>query len=227
MFVKHGCPRQQPSQNMAKISQVLHFDPPHPEGYAMSVKCEELIDELTVQVWFLFHHQNFKYCTLFVSGTELWTDGQIDKRMDRWTDRQTDDLITRCPPVDLSGRGHKNFKSVKDSLQSSIITMFNIFLAHSTDMRSVVRYVLLGSDKRVVYTVSVVVNNRHTSQHVVIAAFSGTHHLTVHAYHLGNTVNVNTISKVNIVTPIIFTCDEASRSSSNHFLMIATGHMKN
>ena len=51
----------------------------------MSVKCEEPIDELTVQVWLLYHHQNFKYCTLFVSGTELRTD------------RQTDDPITRCP----------------------------------------------------------------------------------------------------------------------------------
>ena len=55
----------------------------------MSVRCEEPIDELTVLVWLLYHHQNFKYCTLFVSGTELMTDGQ--------TNGQRDDPITRCP----------------------------------------------------------------------------------------------------------------------------------
>ena len=52
----------------------------------VSVKCEGPIDELTVQVWLLYHHPNFKYCTLCISGTELWTDRQ----MDGWTDRQTD-----------------------------------------------------------------------------------------------------------------------------------------
>ena len=73
--------------------------PPHPHCHVMSVKCKEPIDELTVQVWLLYHHPNFRYCTLFVSGTELRTDGQ--------TDGQTDDPITRCP-ADLSGWGHKN-----------------------------------------------------------------------------------------------------------------------
>ena len=46
----------------------------------MSVKCEEPIDEPTVQVWLLYHQPNFKYCTLFVSGTELRTDRQTDRR---------------------------------------------------------------------------------------------------------------------------------------------------
>ena len=49
----------------------------------MSVKCEEPIDELTVQVWLLYHHPKFKYCTLFVSRTKLPTDGLSP--------------ITRCP----------------------------------------------------------------------------------------------------------------------------------
>ena len=45
----------------------------------MSVKCEEPIDELTaVQVWLLYDHPNFKYCTLFVSGMELRTDRRTD-----------------------------------------------------------------------------------------------------------------------------------------------------
>ena len=55
----------------------------------VSVLCwhAEPIDELTVQVWLLYH-PNFKYHTLFVSGAELQTDGR--------TDRQTGP-ITRCP----------------------------------------------------------------------------------------------------------------------------------
>ena len=82
VFVKHGCPRQQQSRNMAKICKSLILTPPHPQGHVMSVKCEEPIDELTVQVCLLYHNPNFKYCTLFVSGTELRTD----KRTDRQTD---------------------------------------------------------------------------------------------------------------------------------------------
>ena len=34
------------------------------QGHVMSVKCGEPIDELTVQVWLLYDHPNFKYCTL-------------------------------------------------------------------------------------------------------------------------------------------------------------------
>ena len=37
---------------------------PDPQGHVMLVKCEEPIDELTVQVWLLYNHPNFKYCTL-------------------------------------------------------------------------------------------------------------------------------------------------------------------
>ena len=93
VFVNHGCPRQQQSQNMAKISKSYILTPPHPQGHVMSVKCEEPIDELTVQVWLLYYHRIFKYCTLFVSRTELRTDGQTNRQ----TDGQTDDPITRCP----------------------------------------------------------------------------------------------------------------------------------
>ena len=90
MFVKHGCPRRQQSQNVAKISKSYILTPPHPQGHGMSVKCEPPIDELTFQVWLLYDHPNFKYCTLFVSRTELPTDRQTDRRTDRQTDRQTD-----------------------------------------------------------------------------------------------------------------------------------------
>ena len=85
VFVKHRCPRRQQSQNMAKISKSYILTPPHPQGQVMSVKCEEPLDELTVQVWLLYLHTNFIYWTLFVCRTELRTDGQ------------TDDPITRCP----------------------------------------------------------------------------------------------------------------------------------
>ena len=32
VFVKHGCPRRQQSQNMAKISKSYILTPPHPRG---------------------------------------------------------------------------------------------------------------------------------------------------------------------------------------------------
>ena len=103
VFVKHGCPRRQQSQNMAKISKSYILTPPHPQGQVMSAKCEEPIDELTVQVWLLYDHPNFKYCTLFESGTELRTDGQTDRQ----TDRRTDDPITRCPRRTFQAGGIK------------------------------------------------------------------------------------------------------------------------
>ena len=71
VFVKHGCPRRQQSQNMAKISMSYILTRPHPQGHVMSVGHEQPLDELTVQVWLLYHNLNFKYCTLYVSGMEL------------------------------------------------------------------------------------------------------------------------------------------------------------
>ena len=93
-------PRRQQSQNMATISKSYILTPHHPQGHGMSVKCAEPIDELTVQVWSLYDHPNFKYCTLFVSGAELRTDGQTNGRTDGRSDHQ-------MPPADFSGRGHK------------------------------------------------------------------------------------------------------------------------
>ena len=78
----------------------------------MSVKCEEPIDELTVQVWLLYHHPNFKYCTLFVSGTE--------KR----TDRRTNQLLDA--PADLSGRGHKKLWPMLKFFQSRSKVMVKV-----------------------------------------------------------------------------------------------------
>ena len=88
--MKHRCPWR---QHLVTIWQ-KSLSPtcclrPNPQGHVMSVKCEEPLDELIVQVWLLYHHQNCKYCTLFVSRTELRTDKQLNG--------QTDDPITRCP----------------------------------------------------------------------------------------------------------------------------------
>ena len=70
-----------PRGNKVKIwqkSQILTS--PHPMGHVMSVKCEQPLDELTVQVWLLYDYPNIKYCTLNVSGTELRTDKRMDRR---------------------------------------------------------------------------------------------------------------------------------------------------
>ena len=69
-----------PGGNNVKIWQK---SPTPPQGHVMSVKCEQKpLDEL------LYHHPNFKYCTLFVSGRELQrqVDRQIDGRMIRLLD---------------------------------------------------------------------------------------------------------------------------------------------
>ena len=84
-----------------KICKSYILIPPPPQGLVMLVKCEEPIYELTFKVWLLYHHPNFKYRTLFVSGTELRTD----RRTDKWTDRQTIRLLDA--PAELSGRGIK------------------------------------------------------------------------------------------------------------------------
>ena len=106
-----------------KNLQVLHFDPAQLKGHEMPVKCEQPLDELKVQVWLLYDHPNFKYCTLFVSGTELCTDRQ--------TDRQTNDPNTRC-------RGHKNIRNLKLCIR-----------VHCADMRG---YNLLPINRAMYYS---------------------------------------------------------------------------
>ena len=69
-----------------KIS-VPHFDPIPSQGHVLARKYEKLLDELTIQVWLLYDHPNFKYCTLYVR----------DGITDRQTKGQTDDPIIRCP----------------------------------------------------------------------------------------------------------------------------------
>ena len=76
--------------NKVKLWQKsLGLDPAPPPGAC----------ELIVYVWLLYHHPNFKYCTLLISGT--------DKRTDRWTDEQTDDPNARCPRRTFQAGGIK------------------------------------------------------------------------------------------------------------------------
>ena len=71
-----------PRQKQSQISKSYIPTPPHPQGHGMLVKCEEPIDELTVQVWLLFidHLPNFKYCT--VCKQDGITDGQTTRLLD-------------------------------------------------------------------------------------------------------------------------------------------------
>ena len=97
-----------------KISKSQILTPPNPQGHGMSVKCEKQLDELTVQDWLLYDHPHFKYCTLFISGTELRMDGRTDRQMDGRTDGQTDgrtdDQNTRCPRRTFQAGGIKGVK---------------------------------------------------------------------------------------------------------------------
>ena len=131
MFVKHGCPRRQQSRNMAKISKSYILTPPHPQGHVMSVKCEQPIDELTVQVWLLYHNPNFKYRTLFVSGTgrDGITDGQTDKR----TNRRTDDPNTRCPRRTFQAGGIKT--QYKILINNELAICHNKVTCHITNIK--------------------------------------------------------------------------------------------
>ena len=63
-----------------KISKSYILTPPHPPGHVMSVKCEQPLDELTVQVWLMYDHQNFKFCIVCKQ------DGILNKRTDQSTD---------------------------------------------------------------------------------------------------------------------------------------------
>ena len=83
-FCDTQMPREATKSKYGKtlLSPMYIFTPPHPQGHVILVKCEEPIDELLVQVCLLYLQPNFKYCTLFVSGTELQTNGQTDKQSD-------------------------------------------------------------------------------------------------------------------------------------------------
>ena len=119
-----------------KISKSQILTPPNPQGHGMSVKFEKPLDELTVQVWLLYDHPHFKYCTLFISRTELQTDGRTDRQTDGRTDGRTDDPNTRCPQRTFQAGGikiffHSNFLKIAfyimhhDELHGKMLRILN------------------------------------------------------------------------------------------------------
>ena len=55
-----------PGGNKVKIQQIplVPILTTHkPQGHVMLVKCEQPLNELTLQVWLLYDHLNLKYCT--------------------------------------------------------------------------------------------------------------------------------------------------------------------
>ena len=69
------------------------------------MKCEEPLDELTVQVWLLYDHPNFKY----------W-----DGITDRQTDGRTDDPITS---LFYLNKAYKNSKLICKKLTKGTCTL--------------------------------------------------------------------------------------------------------
>ena len=95
VLVKHGCP----GSNKVKIWQT-YVSPTfwHPGEHGMSVKCEDPIDEPTVQVCYLSSTIGKLKILHFVRGTELPTDRQTYRQTNGLTDGQIDgQTITRCP----------------------------------------------------------------------------------------------------------------------------------
>ena len=113
MFVKHGRPRRQQSQNITKISKSYIWPPPTPRG----MECQWSVRNPSVQVWLLYLHPNFYYWTFFVSGTELRTD-------DRQTDGQTYNPITRCPRRTFQAGDIKRTRTISISNNFKITTVY-------------------------------------------------------------------------------------------------------
>ena len=83
MFMKHMyiCPQQQQSPYHTEILLFYNFRLPTSMGFSkISVKSEQPIYELAVQLWLLYNRYHLKF----------------DVIMDK-TDRQTDNPNTRCP----------------------------------------------------------------------------------------------------------------------------------
>ena len=89
-------PQAATKSNYGKISKSYILTPPHSQGLVMSVKCEQPLDELTVQVWLLYDHPNFQYCTFVY-------------KLDGITDGRTDNPNARCPRRTFQAGGIKIF----------------------------------------------------------------------------------------------------------------------
>ena len=76
--------RTPPAATKSKYGKIFrHTFWPRPTPrciHVMSLKCEQPLDEITVQYWSLHRRLNFQYCTIFINWTELVL------RADKWTD---------------------------------------------------------------------------------------------------------------------------------------------
>ena len=114
--MKHGCTQRQQSQIMAK-SYILTR--PHPQGHMMSVKYEEYIDELTVQVWVLYYHPNFKYCSYVYNRYKI-TDRRTDRRTIRLLNAPGRGIkINKNPQADLLGGFKESGAGPEDRLTAA------------------------------------------------------------------------------------------------------------
>ena len=68
-----------------KISKSHILTPSQPQGQEMSVKCEQPLDELMVQVWLLYDHSKL-YILHFICKLDGITDGQTAGRSIRSPD---------------------------------------------------------------------------------------------------------------------------------------------
>ena len=94
VFVKHGCPRRQQSQNMAKISKSYILTPPTPRGMGCQWSVRNPWMNLKSKFGYCMTTQTLNVALCLQAGRNY---GQTDKWTDRQTDGQTDDPITRCP----------------------------------------------------------------------------------------------------------------------------------
>ena len=87
VFVKHGCPQRQQSQNIAKMCESYILTPPHPRGMWCQWSVRNPLMNLPSKFGFCIiiqTDQSLIYCTVCKQ------DGITDIRSDKRTDRQTD-----------------------------------------------------------------------------------------------------------------------------------------
>ena len=128
------------SQNMVKNLQVLHFDLPNPGTCDVS-------EVWGTHIWTyspILVTVSSPKCQIlhFVSGTELQTN--------RWTDKQTEDPISRFSRAGLSGRGIKSknlqFRKITQSfyLELMIVLRTDSRVAKYTNSSPLSKYELYG-----------------------------------------------------------------------------------
>ena len=122
--MKHVCPQRQQSQNKTKFlkSYILTL-----QGHVVSVKCEERIDDLTVQVWWL-------------SKRDRITNRQKDRQMDN-------SISTRCPKWTFQAGGGGGGIKINIHMYMFIKYFENMEIMHSNRSASYLLTYLLAKPK--------------------------------------------------------------------------------